>query len=447
MNFSQMGLQVPTLLLPQTGADLTKWAVVACDQYTSQPDYWARVEALVDDAPSTLRLILPEAYLGAADEALRIAAIQEAMRRYLAEGVLEPQPPGMVLVERETSRGRTRRGLIAALDLEHYDFNPGAKTLIRPTEGTIMERLPPRVRVREQAPLELPHVMVLIDDPQHMVMAPLFAEPLELLYDFSLMLDSGRVRGWRLNHPLLIQWVVEQLSRLADPAAFNARYGVADEPVLLYAMGDGNHSFATAKIIWENLKRAAPDPVAIMNHPARHALVELVNLHDEGLEFEAIHRVAFDVDADHLLAGMAAFCAAQGSALTVLDYPSWLAARQAWQAMQESPDRQAIAFVSGQRCGVLKIEQPHLTLPVASLQAFLDEYMAQTSGPRLDYIHGEDALERLGAQPGNIGFYLPTLDKNDFFRTVIRDGALPRKTFSMGEADEKRFYLECRRIF
>lgn len=447
MNFIPIGLQVPTLLLPRSGIDLTKWAVVACDQYTSQPDYWAQVETLVGDAPSTLRLMLPEVYLGAADEAQRIVAIQETMCRYLAEGVLEPQPPGLILVERETARGQLRRGLIAALDLEHYDFNPGAKTLIRPTEGTIMERLPPRVRVREQAPLELPHVMVLIDDPQHMVIDPLFAEPLELLYDVPLMLDSGRVRGWRLDHPLLIQWVVEQLSRLADPATFSARYGVTDEPVLLYAMGDGNHSFATAKILWENLKRAASDPVAIMNHPARHALVELVNLHDKGLKFEAIHRVMFDVDTSHLLTGMTAFCATQGSALTVLDYPSWSAARQAWRAMQDVPNRQVIAFISGSRCGVLSIEQPRLTLPVASLQAFLDHYLTQQVSARIDYIHGEDALGQLGAQPGNIGFHLPTLDKNDFFRTVIHDGALPRKTFSMGGADEKRFYLECRRIF
>ncbi len=447
MNFTPIGLQVPTILLPRSGVDLTQWAVVACDQYTSQPDYWAQVEAFVGEAPSTLRLMLPEVYLGTADEAQRIAAIQDTMRRYLAESVLEPQPPGFILVERETARGQTRRGLIATLDLEHYDFNPGAKTLIRPTEGTIMERLPPRVRVREQAPLELPHVMVLIDDPQRMVIEPLFAEPLELLYDVPLMLDSGRVRGWRLDHPLLIQWIVEQLSRLADPATFSARYGVTDEPVLLYAMGDGNHSFATAKILWENLKRAAPDLAAIMNHPARHALVELVNLHDEGLEFEAIHRVLFDVDTGHLLTEMTAFCATQGSALTVLDYPSWSAARLAWRELQELPNRHAIAFINAGRYGVLSIEQPCLTLPVASLQAFLDDYLPRQVSARIDYIHGEDALTGLGAQPGNIGFYLPTLDKNDFFRTVIHDGALPRKTFSMGEANEKRFYLECRRIF
>lgn len=446
MNFTQIGLQVPTLLLPRTSTDLTKWAVVACDQYTSQPDYWARVEALVGDAPSTLRLILPEVYLGATDEAQRIAAIHETMQRYLAEGVLTLQPPGLALVERETARGRTRRGLVAALDLEHYDFNPGAKTLIRPTEGTIMERLPPRVRVREQAPLELPHVMVLIDDSQHMVIDPLFAEPLESLYDAPLMLDSGRVCGRRLDHPLLIQWVVEQLSRLADPAAFSARYGVTNEPVLLYAMGDGNHSFATAKILWENLKRAAPNLTAIMDHPARHALVELVNLHDEGLVFEAIHRVVFGVDTDHLLARLTAFCLAQDSAVTVQDYPSWPLARQAWQTTQ-NPSQHVIAFTSSGRHGVLSLDRPRLTLPIASLQAFLDDYLTQQSDARIDYIHGEDALERLSAQPGNLGFYLPTLNKNDFFRTVIRDGALPRKTFSMGEADEKRFYLECRRIF
>jgi hypothetical protein len=445
MNFARIGLQVPTLLLPRAGTDLAKWAVIACDQYTSQPEYWTRVEALVGDAPSTLRLILPEVYLGAEDEARRIQDIQAAMRRYLAEGVLAPQRPGLVRVEREMARGRTRRGLIAALDLECYDFSADARTLIRPTEGTILERLPPRVRVREGAPLELPHVMVLIDDPERTVIEPLFAEPLEELYDVPLMLDGGRVRGWRVEHPMLIQWVVERLAWLADPAAFNTRYGVSDEPVLLYAMGDGNHSFATAKIIWENLKRVAPDPVAVMNHPARHALVELVNLHDEGLEFEAIHRVAFGVDVGRLLGGLKEFCAARDSELRVLDCPSWPAARQAWTEMQQ-PGRHVIAFVSGERCGVLIIEQPPLTLPVASLQAFLDHYLETRPSVRLDYIHGEDTLERLGAQPGNIGFYLPALAKDDFFRTIIRDGALPRKTFSMGEADEKRFYLECRRI-
>lgn len=445
MNFARIALQAPSLLLPRAGVDLTKWAVVACDQYTSQPDYWARVESLVGDAPSTLRLILPEAFLGAADEARRIQDIQESMRHYLAEGILVPQPPGLMLVERETARGRSRKGLIAALDLEHYDFTAGTKPLIRPTEGTILERLPPRIRVREGALLETPHVMVLIDDPERMVIEPLFAEPLEPAYDVPLMLDSGRVRGWRVNHPSLVQWVVEQLTRLADPVAFAARYGVTDEPVLLYAMGDGNHSFATAKTIWEDLKHAAPDPVAIMGHPARQALVELVNLHDEGLEFEAIHRVAFGVDLDRVLAAMTAFFTAQGSALGVLDCPSWPAARQAWLERQQ-PGRHVIVFASENRCGVLIIDRPRLTLPVASLQAFLDESLPEWPGARLDYIHGEDALHRLGAQPGNLGFYLPALAKDDFFWTLIRDGALPRKTFSMGEPDEKRFYLECRRI-
>ncbi len=445
MNFAQIGLQVPTLLLPRPGTDLTKWAVVACDQYTSQPDYWKTVENLVGEAPSTLRLILPEVYLEAADEAARILTIQQTMRRYLAEGTLVPQPPGFLLVERETAHGRSRKGLIAALDLEHYDFKRGAKTLIRPTEGTILERLPPRVRVRENALLELPHVMVLIDDPDHLVIDPLFAEPQDRLYDFPLMQDSGRVRGWLAQHPLLVQWVVEQLMRLANPVAFAARYGVEGEPVLLYAMGDGNHSFATAKMIWENLKRAAPDPTTIANHPARHALVELVNLHDEGLEFEAIHRIVFGVNPDHLLAALADFLAAQDSALTVLDFAAWEEARRSWRQMQRS-DQHLIAFLAHGRAGVLAVKQPKLTLAVATLQAFLDQYLKGRAGARIDYIHGEDVLQRLGAQADNMGFYLPTLAKDDLFRTVIRDGALPRKTFSMGEADEKRFYLECRRI-
>lgn len=445
MNFAQIGLQIPSLLLPQAGTDLTRWAVVACDQYTSQPEYWEQVERLVADAPSTLRLILPEVYLGAADEEQRINAIQNAMHCYLAEGVLTPASPGFMLIERETSHGRSRKGLIAALDLEHYDYNPGAKTLIRPTEGTILERLPPRIRVRENAPLELPHVMVLIDDPDHLVIEPLFAEPQELLYDFPLMLDSGRIRGWRMANPLMVQWVVEQLTRLADPTVFATRYGVEGEPVLLYAMGDGNHSFATAKTIWEQRKRAASDPATMMNHPSRHALVELVNLHDPGLEFEAIHRVAFAVRIEHLLAALGNFVAAQQAELTVLDSSSWEMARKVWLDLQR-PDRHVVAFLTQDRYGVLIIDRPRLTLPVATLQAFLDQYLQEQPSARVDYIHGEEALEYLGRQSGNVGFYLPALAKSDFFRTVIRDGALPRKTFSMGEADEKRFYLECRQI-
>jgi hypothetical protein len=445
MNFAQIGLQVPTLLLPRRGTDLTKWAVVACDQYTSQPRYWELANEQVGHAPSTLRLILPEVYLGAADESQRILAIQETMQRYLAEEVLAPQPPGFVLVERQTARGRTRRGLIAALDLERYEFNTGAKSLIRPTEGTIMARVPPRMRVRENAPLELPHVMVLIDDPDRLVIEPLFAEPQDGLYDFPLMLDGGRVRGWLAHHPLLIQWVVEQLIRLADPAAFAARYGIEDEPVLLYAMGDGNHSFATAKTIWENLKRSAPDPVSIMNHPARHALVELVNLHDEGLEFEAIHRVVFEINADQLLAALHHFVAAQNSQLTVQDFPSWEAAYNNF-IKNQNRNEHCLAFCAQKRWGILRVEKPKLSLAVATLQEFLDYYLQQQPQARIDYIHGEETFRQLGEQAGNMGFYLPTLAKTDFFRTIIRDGALPRKTFSMGEADEKRFYLECRRI-
>lgn len=446
MLFSSIALEVPQLLLPRADLDLTKWAVVACDQYTSQPAYWQQVAALVGDAPSTLHLMLPEVYLGGSDEAQRIAEIQATMRRYLAQGVFTEQL-GLVLVERITAHGRTRRGLVAALDLEQYSFAPGSKPLIRPTEGTIVERLPPRVRVRAQAPLELPHVMVLIDDAQRMVIEPLFSEKLALLYDIPLMLNSGRVRGWRVDSPELIQWLVEQLYHLANPEAFNARYGVRDEPVLLYAMGDGNHSFATAKTIWEDVKRNAPDPSAIMQHPARYALVELVNLHDAGLEFEAIHRVLFAVNREHLLAAMSDFYHAQGVALQVCAYPTWEQAHTAWQQLCLMPQQQAVAFAHRDGYGVLVLEQPRLSLAVASLQQFLDHYVAAQPQTRIDYIHGANTLLELSAQPGNLGFYLAALDKDQFFRTVIRDGALPRKTFSMGEADEKRFYLECRQIF
>ncbi|MBE0500725.1 MAG: DUF1015 domain-containing protein [Desulfuromonadales bacterium] len=445
MVFDTIALQVPNILLPRQGVDLQHWAVIACDQYTSDKDYWKKLKAFVADSPSTLNLIYPEVYLEETDSEVRIAAINSCMQDYLDQGVLEEQPPGFLLLDRKTSEVPSRKGLIVALDLEGYDYNKGASSLIRATEGTILDRLPPRIRVRNAAPIELPHIMVLIDDPEQTVIEPLFRCNLQPVYDFDLCCNGGRLRGWRVDGPLEIDAVAEALRQLADPDKFARRYDVHDRPVVLYAMGDGNHSFATAKAIWEELKQGAEDRIDIMNHPARYALVELINIHDPGLEFEAIHRVVFDCDPQQLLADMAHYYKGKGSALTLLRSAdrTELAARQ---LSETEAGRQSILFVDNSGPGLLTIDQPEFHLAVATLQTFLDLYLEQNSKARIDYIHGDEPVTGLGRQIGNIGFYLPAISKHDLFKTIILDGALPRKTFSMGEADEKRFYLECRKI-
>ncbi|TLN05049.1 DUF1015 domain-containing protein, partial [bacterium] len=286
-----IGVQVPDILLPKPGTNLTKWASIACDQFTSQPEYWRKVAEIVGDAPSTFKLTLPEVYLCTDEEAARIQSTQWAMKEYLAEDLLVNHE-GLILVERSVD-GKTRRGLMLALDLECYDYNKGSQTLIRATEGTILDRLPPRMKIREGALLELPHILVLIDDPDRTVIEPVVAQAdrLPKLYDFDLMLESGHLRGFSVNDPALEKQIIGALEKLADPAAFAARYHVAPEQgVLLFAMGDGNHSLATAKAIWEKIK-----PKVGMNHPARYALVEIENVHDEGLDFELVRRVVFQV--------------------------------------------------------------------------------------------------------------------------------------------------------
>ena len=289
------GFQIPRLLLPKPGVDLQKWAVIACDQFTSEPEYWGEVARLVSDTPSTYHITLPEVYLDTPEEEARVRSIRDTMQDYLARDLFV-EYEGLMLVER-TVAGKTRHGLMLALDLEHYDYNKGSTSLIRATEGTILERIPPRVRIRSGAPLELPHILVLIDDPEQTVIEPLVAgrQRLRKLYDFDLMLGSGHLAGYFADDPALQQQVSAALARLADPAGFAHKYGLESKPVLLFAMGDGNHSLATAKAIWERIKGQVG-----MDHPARYALVEIENIHDTGLEFEPIHRVLFDVQRDFL---------------------------------------------------------------------------------------------------------------------------------------------------
>lgn len=411
------------ILLPRD-CDMTKWSVVACDQYTSQPEYWERVERFVGSAPSTLHMILPESSLDGPNVETDIMDVTNTMSTYLREGLFREYPDALVYVERTLASGKVRRGLVGMVDLEDYDYEPGSTALIRATEGTVLSRIPPRVAVRKNAPLELPHVMLLSDDPACTVIEPLAdaRDSMEPLYDFSLMEGAGHVRGWLLGEREQAG-VAAALSALAEPAAFRARYGGEDLPVMLFAVGDGNHSLATAKACYERQKERLPrEQWAAL--PARYALVELVNLHDPSLEFEPIHRVLFGVDPKALLRDL------------MEAYPG------AYEGVGEG---HVLRYVHADGTGSITIPKPQAQLPVATLQTFLDRWLTIYRG-RIDYIHGEEVAASLAAQPGNLGFLLPGMGKGELFPTVIHDGVLPRKTFSMGEAQDKRFYLEGRKI-
>ena len=427
---------IPTILLPRAGADLSKWAVIACDQYTSQPEYWAETDRTVGSAPSTLRLTLPEVYLEETDVADRTDAIHRTMRRYLEDGTLRALPAGVILTERWSGGSCPRRGIVLAVDLEAYEYTPGSASLIRPTEKTVVERIPPRLKVRQGACMELPHIMILIDDPDRTIIEPLFAETdkLEKVYDTDLMQGGGHINGWFIPKGETTDRIEAGLEALCDRETFNRKYGCTDAQALLpYAVGDGNHSMATAKAYWEDIKVGLSTEER-QNHPARYALVEVVNIHDESLIIEPIHRILFDVDADDLLGSLTAFYQAQGCKSYVAD------------AAPAGTDAHVFPFCAADKSGVLVVENPKWAIPIATMQIGLDAYLDTHPSARIDYIHGEDVVRTLGGKPGNLGFLLPDIAKNDLFRGVVFDGVLPRKTFSMGEAHEKRYYMEAKMI-
>ena len=409
------------ILLPKSVTDLTKWSVVACDQYTSQPEYWNETEKIVGGAPSTLDLILPEVYLENSDVAQRIEKIHEFMKKYIADGLFDEYKNSMIYVERMTADGM-RAGLVGMIDLEEYDYRKGSTSSVRATEATVVERIPPRIKVRNGAPLELPHIMILIDDGAETVIEPLTAKKSQMkkLYDFDLMQKGGHISGYLLS-PEDIAAADKALTALGDKAAFNKKYGLDNAEVLLYAMGDGNHSLATAKEYYEQLKRENPDK-DLSNHPARYALAEIVNLHSPALRFEAIHRIVEGVDTEKLLSALKSELGAS-----------------------DSEGVQQFTAVVGGNDITINVTKPTSNLTVGSLQQFLDKYIKENGG-KVDYIHGEDVVRKLAAAPDSIGFLLPDMGKDELFPTVIKDGALPRKTFSMGHAEDKRFYMECRLI-
>ena len=446
------GLKPDDIYLPAEGIDLRRWAVVACDQYTSQPDYWRRVEAYVGTRPSTLHIVQPEIDLARAGA--RIPAIHRAMREYLSNGTLvRAVRNGFTLTERTTASG-ARLGLVAAVDLEEYDFTPGSGAMIRATEGTIRERIPPRLRIREGAPLECPHVMLLLDDPTHTVIEPLHARLRETapLCDFELMENGGRLRVWGVEG--------DALAPVSD--ALSALWERSDG--FLYAVGDGNHSLATAKARWDALKPAL-SPEEAQTHPARYALAEIVNLHSPALAFEPIHRVLFGADMEDLVSAYRAHLASRGMKLTAVEPlssrasgtkpvdPSSSRACEVESAEPSSSacgitptDEAELTFVSGNARASYRVGNPENPLPVAVLQPFLDEYLRSHPAARIDYVHGAAAVESLCQTPHTTGILLPAIDKSALFPAVRQGGALPRKTFSMGEPDEKRYYMECRKI-
>lgn len=446
MNFKKIGLHVPTIMLPQKGQDMNAWAVIACDQYTSQPQYWKDVENMVGDSSSSLKTILPEVYLDNDDEAERINAINLTMQEYIDDEIIVSEKDGFILVDRKTAHTPSRKGLIVALDLEQYDYKKGSKTLIRATEGAIVERLYPRIKIRKNAPLELPHIMVLIDDPKKTVIEPLFKKGLNKVYDFELMMNGGHITGYKIDESDLINEIAENITALTDKQIYSDKYQVSDLDVLLYAMGDGNHSFATAKALWETTKSEAEDKTKIMNHPARYALVELVNLHDSGLVFEPIHRVVFNVSVKDMLDDMASFYSGNKIQFSYNIYETEELFHKAALKLSDDKACQTIPIVTQDGYGLMIFRNPICHLEVETLQQFLDTYLKKNKESIIDYIHGKDVVKSLCVKPDTIGFLLSPIPKNDIFKTIIMDGALPRKSFSMGEAEEKRFYLEAREI-
>ena len=409
------------ILLP-TGCDMGKWSVVACDQFSSQPEYWDALDEAVGDAPSTLRLMLPEAYLDTRDQFAQAELINARMREYLDRGIFKALPDSYIYVERTLAGGAVRRGLVGVLDLEAYDYSRDSQSPIRATEGTIEERMPPRVRVRWGAPLELPHVTVFADDAENRLLAPLAERTAALpkLYDFELCRGGGHIRGWQVAGADAAA-AAAAVDALSDTDALAARYGGAAPAV--FAMGDGNHSLATAKKCWEELKPTL-NAAERETHPARFSLVELVNIHDAAIEFEPIHKVVFDTDAAGFIAEAKEFLTRPGADV---------------DACHE------IRLVRGGDEEALSVRGLTIGRLIAAAEDFCQNYIAAHGG-RVDYIHNDDTAESMGRRQGCAALLLPRMEKGELFPSIIRSGPFPKKSFSIGHAEDKRYYLECRRI-
>jgi len=417
MSFERIGLRPAQILLPAPGVKPETWACIACDQYTSEPEYWQKAFAAAGDAPSAIRLILPEYNLKNSETL--IPQIHRAMADYLAKGLLVPAAdPGFILCERTIASG-TRLGLVCAVDLEQYSFEKGSLPLIRPTEQTITDRLPPRLKIRRGAPVELTHIMILIDDPERTVLEPLRAakSSLRKVYDFDLMMGGGHLAGWAVDGSDQLEQVDRSLNALMDTKG---------EHPLLLAVGDGNHSLATAKAYWNEIRESLGAEER-ETHPARFALCEIVNIHDEALLFEPIHRIVTGTTREQVMADWRQYAADRGMSL-------------------QGEDGHRFTVVSADGEETVTVSNPEGAIPCETVQKFLDDFLSRHPGAGIDFIHGEGSLRTLAGKPETVGFLLPEIDKGSFFKDVKKLGVLPRKTFSMGEADEKRFYMEAKKI-
>ena len=440
----KLGVRIPTVYLPNKNVDLYKWSVVACDQYTSQPEYWNEVEKIVGNNPSTLHLTLPEVYLESNDVENYIKKINQTMKEYLNSNILLEQKTGFIYIDRKTSHSTSRKGLLINIDLEKYDYSTTSQSLVRATEGTVVDRLPPRIKIRRNATIETSHIMLLIDDPQKTVIEPLSnkLDKLQKLYDFELMMNGMHIKGYKIEDTEIENNIIESIESLASNERFKNTYPNARKKnVLLFAAGDGNHSLATAKEHWNFVKSQISEKES-ENHPARFALVEIVNVYDEGLKFEPIHRVIFNTSYQDLLYSFTRFY--NNSHYKLFD--SKTAFKKELSNISSNKSTHIIPFILKNVYGILLVPNPTHNLEVATLQLFLDNYIKSNPKTSIDYIHGEDVLNALCSKEQNLGFILPAIDKHDLFKTVVLEGVLPRKTFSMGEAEEKRFYLECRKI-
>ena len=446
-----LGVKIPEILLPGPGIDLEKWAVIACDQFTQDRNYWEQLRIKTENAPSALNLILPEVYLEDGDISGRSRAIHRAMRNYIDTGVFAPARSCAVYIERSTPFNALRQGLALAIDLDQYDWNPLSRPLIRATEGTVSERLPPRMQIRRDAPLETPHILLLIDDEETALLPGLAEEARKgpPLYQTPLMMNSGSVSGWALDSEKGLCLLAEGLEHLARKAA--SRYGTNDKVPFLFAVGDGNHSLATAKEVWEEYKAAHKGEPGLANHPGRFALVELENLYDPGLSFRPIHRIIFGADPSELLKTLSGLPGFSGQVLDKTIAPA------EFFRMTEEGGKEGNSLGLISRPGNTgKTEDLVFTLiktrdtgiATARLQPLLDDFVKK-QGVSIDYIHGEEELLRLCSDPARkpIGILLPPIEKQGLFKTIAQTGPLPRKSFSMGESEEKRFYLECRKLF
>lgn len=403
-----MNVFLPAEILLPNVESMEKWSVIACDQFSSQPEYWEDVKRIAGDAPSTLRLIFPEAELETVEEAEKIRTINSHMQNYLEQGVFRTAEKSYVYVERTLLDGNIRNGLVGMIDLEAYDYSKGSNSKIRATEKTVTSRIPPRVKIRKDAPLELPHVLLLCDDREGMILDWISRKKDEMtrIYDFDLMKDGGHISGWLVKDNL-----AEMLGR--QIAEYETK---ADK--MPYAVGDGNHSLATAKVCYEEYKKAHPG-IDTEHVLARYAMVELENIQEDALIFSPIHRIVTETNALDLLEELQEKCCASKG------YPVQ------WYTKEDQ--------------GCFYLDEKKSRLVVAILQQFLDEYL-ETHAGKIDYIHGEEALKNLAGQEHAVGFLLPGMDKNELFPYVTESGTLPRKTFSMGHATEKRYYLEARKI-